>query len=772
MSETVLDRLVGCLQTALDYNANASVEPVALLWPDETGQWGPVIHRIGNRLPVVTLGEYDPARRQGPAYWIRCVVARAIDVGLPEGPPIVYLPGVPRSELRAIDSCPPELAPIAELQYRGLEFTRPKSKQEWSVRGLLTNVERGIGLTIVPGAETGNALLLALNQLLDEPMDRLSQQVLDADFFAELVNPDPISTLLGWLDDPVGYRNRLDDARWTAFVQQCKSDLDFQPLKDGPLTAARKLGERRGGWAQVWKRFAEMPGRYPGIIERLSQAKPMDLLAEPSETWPQDNEEAEDRLRKQLLRCGTLIEAGAREEVVRLDAEHAWRRGTVWAALGLAPLAFAVEQLALLAERTAPGSETGDLDALVTAYAERGWKTDDAAIRALSAAPKRADREAVAATVDVMYRPWLDAGATAFQRAIGPMANVGRYRPGPSASSRPGTVAVFVDGLRLDIAHRILDRLAGTALEVDLAASLAALPTVTQTTKPVLVPVAAGALAAGPGLDAANSATGTKASIQVLRSLMADAGIEVLSHAETGDPAGTAWTEAGELDHRGHDVGVRLVDYIDEDIDRVVDRIRELLEGGWKRVEVVTDHGWLMLPRDLEKVELPPSTTELKKGRCARLKDGAVVNVPTVPWFWDQDTRIAVAPGASCFEAGKQYEHGGVSPQECIVPRIVIGARAAGEATAGLEIMKITWLGLLCRIDVRGVDPAATVDLRALPGDARTSIAEKAKETTGGGRVSLLVPDEEHEGQRAYLVFVSSDGQILAQREVIVGKNR
>ena len=203
-----------------------------------------------------------------------------------------------------------------------------------------------------------------------------------------------------------------------------------------------------------------------------------------------------------------------------------------------------------------------------------------------------------------------------------------------------------------------------------------------------------------------------------------------------------------------------------------MDRIRELLDAGWERAEVVTDHGWLLLPSDLDKVELPVSTTELKKGRCARLKGGAVVEVPTVPWFWDQDTRIAVAPGASCFEAGKQYEHGGVSPQECIVPRIVISARAVDGATAGPEITRITWLGLLCRIEVRGVDPGVKVDLRALPGDANTSIAEKAKETTGAGRLSLLVPDEEHEGQRAHLVFVSPDGQILGQREVIVGKNR
>jgi hypothetical protein len=38
--------------------------------------------------------------------------------------------------------------------------------------------------------------------------------------------------------------------------------------------------------------------------------------------------------------------------------------------------------------------------------------------------------------------------------------------------------------------------------------------------------------------------------------------------------------------------------------------------------------------------------------------------------------------------------------------------------------------------------------------------------------VSLFVRDEEHEGERAHLVIISPDGRILAQREVVVGKNR
>ena len=771
MTETVLDGIVDRIEKALEYNANAHDAPVALLWPDESSQWRSVVRRLGERLPIVVVGEYKPEWRQGPAYWVRCVVARTIDADLPEGPPIVYLPGVARNELRAVESCPRELAPIAELQYRSNEFTQPKSAREWSVRSLLTNPERGLGLTVADGAETANALTLAVEQLLDERLDRLSKQILDADFFNDLVNPDPISLLLGWLDDPSSYSERLDEKQWAAFVQQCKGDLGFDPVTDGPITAAQKLGERAGGWAQVWRRFAEMPRRYPGIPERLHQAKPMKLSFEHSDAWPQDNETAEDQLRNQLRDFEVLTADGARKEAVRLDAEHTWRRRTVWADLGRATLAFALEQLALLAERTAR-EPAGDSGELMREYAERGWQADNAVLRALAAAPGSADRDAVAAAAVAMYRPWLDAGATALQAAIGPMANAGTYQPGPPVSTTPGMVAVFVDGLRLDVAHRVVDRLAGASFEVTLTTSLAALPTVTQTAKPALVPVADGALVAGPDLQPVNAASGTKASIQVLRSLMMDAGVQVLGSAEIGDPGGTAWTEAGDVDRLGHEFDVRLVDYLDEEVGRIVGRVRELLDGGWKRVDVITDHGWLLLPVPLAKVDLPVATTEIKQGRCARLKDGAVVDVATVPWFWDEDVRIAVAPGVTCFEAGKHYEHGGVSPQECIVPRLTVTGGAPNSATAGAEITKITWLGLLCRIEVSGVGPDVVIDLRALPADPTTSIVEKAKETAGAGKVSLLVPDEELEGQRAYLVFVAPDGQILVQREVIVGKNR
>jgi hypothetical protein len=498
----------------------------------------------------------------------------------------------------------------------------------------------------------------------------------------------------------------------------------------------------------------------------------MEFFIEPSEVWPQDNDAAEDRLRKRLVDFAALTPEGARLEAATLEANDAWRRATVWADLDLAPLAFAIEHLARLAELTTTPLANAGLAAVIQDYADRGWQADDALLRAIAAAPAPADRAAVSTAAAAIYRTWVDAGANSLQAAIGPIANANTYEPGLPASTEQGVVTVFVDGLRLDVAQRLRARLAHGGLEAAVMTELAPLPTVTQTAKPALVPQPAGSLTAGPDLHAANAETGSKATIQVLRTLMTSNGVQVLTSDETGDTSGTAWTEAGDIDHRGHDAGLRLADSVDEGVEQVVARVRELLDAGWQRVDVLTDHGWILLPGGMEKVELPAATAEVKKGRCARLKDGAEVDVPTVPWFWDKDVRIALAPGVTCFEANKEYEHGGVSPQECITPRLSVTAGAAPQATGGPEITKVKWLGLLCRIEFGGTVERVVVDLRALPADPMTSIAEEAKETSSAGKVSLLVPEEEHEGERAHVVLASERGEILAQREVIVGKNR
>ena len=263
---------------------------------------------------------------------------------------------------------------------------------------------------------------------------------------------------------------------------------------------------------------------------------------------------------------------------------------------------------------------------------------------------------------------------------------------------------------------------------------------------------------------------GPSASVQVLRALLAGVGVQVLQGDDTGDPSGTAWTEAGKLDSRGHELGAEFVHVIDDEVERIALRIEELFDAGWATITIVTDHGWLLLPGGLPKAELKPALVEKKKGRCARIKDNAPVDVPTVPWHWDPNVRIALAPGISCFEEHQTYEHGGVSPQECVVPRLTV-RRGATAAAAG-SITSVKWRGLTLVVEFTGLPDGARLDLRKQAGDAGSSIAQIARITGGQGKSILLVEDEDNEGLTAQLVVVNDDGTILQQIATTVGQNR
>ena len=128
----------------------------------------------------------------------------------------------------------------------------------------------------------------------------------------------------------------------------CESYYDFHPDKDSPVTAAEKLGQQQGNWGIVWQRFAEAPATYSTIPARLREAKPqMTLpLLDYSESWPQNNETAEAALRDALLRLTDLDADAARREILDLEQSHGKRRSWVWASLGSAPLAQAIEHLA------------------------------------------------------------------------------------------------------------------------------------------------------------------------------------------------------------------------------------------------------------------------------------------------------------------------------------------------------------------------------------------------------------------------------------------
>ena len=114
---TFLDGLTMALARAGDFNKNGQARPAAILWPDKERQWEPLLAALRLRLPLLTLGGYDPAARSGPATYLGCMIAGALDDALPAGSvPVLYLPGVSRQDVCALEECPKPLQPLAELR--------------------------------------------------------------------------------------------------------------------------------------------------------------------------------------------------------------------------------------------------------------------------------------------------------------------------------------------------------------------------------------------------------------------------------------------------------------------------------------------------------------------------------------------------------------------------------------------------------------------------------------------------------------------------------
>lgn len=772
---TFLDAVVEAVLHVAAYNSQAECPPAAILWTDEGRQWESLLPQLRERLPLLTLGQYSPETRTGPAYWLRCVVDGALSADLAGGfssPPIIYLPGVSRPQMRAVEDCPMPLQPLAELQYRGV-FWSHRNGKDWTVAGYLQSADGGLGIDVGTDTATRQALARALPRLASEPVTRLRAEApLRAEFFDALLNPDEARNLLHWLNDPEGYPKQCSAEEWASFADICSRKYGFDPARDGEVTAAGLLGGRDGAWQTVWSRFVEAPNAYPNIPDLLRRARPEDrrpLFYMYPDSWPQENEEAEAGLRERLLQLGNSVQTEARQIVRELELEHVPRRSWVWARLGQSPLALALEHLSALAGSTERVLPTGTTSEIAAAYAEWGWRVDAAAIDALATVEHAQDVGAVKTAVNALYRPWLEGAATVFQAAVVSGDSPQAYSCEALPSPEKGTCVLFMDALRYDAGQRLADALKQDGHECEVAWRLAALPSVTPTSKPAVSPVAGRFTGEGANdFDPVIEGAGTRVTIQVLRKALEEEGFQILRGEEMGDPAGRAWTEAGRIDSYGHEHGWLVARHLAGEVRAIGGRVNALLAAGWRQVIVVTDHGWLLLPGGLPKVDLPLAVTETRKGRCARIKEGAAIQEQTVPWHWDSQVRVALARGVHAYEAGKEYEHGGLSPQECVVPVLTVRAAAVPGPAATIE--SLVWRGLRCRVQVTA-PPGSTVDIRTKPADPATSIATESKELGADGQASLVVENDELEGTAAVLVVLDDTGRVRAQRPTMIGQD-
>lgn len=765
----VVKLLCDAIRSASIFNPDVQVAPTCILWPDHDRQWESVIPELQKHLPeLLALDDYNSEKRTGPAIWLRCAVARTLaDLKLPAGlPPILYLPGISRQDLRAIESCPDLLKPLAEMQYRGVIWSQVNAK-DWTILAFLKSDQGGIGLDVAQDTETKNAMQLALPRLLEESIEGLrAKGHLDKDYFNSLLTGgDPVRELLQWLNDEEAFRSGRSPAEWQAFVALCKSQVAFDPASQGALSAAVKLAARDGAWAQVWGRYCEAPQRYPNIPAQIRKtAPPQDLFSDKS-GWPQWNEEREGSLRAELKALHDQPAHEARKRIAALEKEHAERRKLVWADLGEAPLARALEHLAVLAEVTTHGLTAGAIVDLAAGYQATGWRADDAVLRALECVEHQ-DVDAVAAVIRAIYLPWAEDAARHLQQ----VADQSGYPELVMSSSPQGEVVLFVDGLRFDVARRLAILLAAKKCVIEEQSYWAALPTVTATGKPAVTAVREkiGGLDANVDFEAVVAATGQslKGGSQ-LKKLMEEAGWAVLGRAEHGTTQGFAWSETGDIDHLGHDQGWKLAKALDASLKEVVDRIEQLLAAGWQSVRIVTDHGWLLLPGGLPKTELASALTENKWGRCAVLKPGATTSERLYPWHWNQNISFVLANGVSCFRKGEEYAHGGLSLQECLLLDLRV-TRQQSTSGASVAFADVSWKGLRCTVTLKGACQGLSLDLRRQPGNPASSQVTP-KPFKADGTTSVIVENEDLQGSATAVVVTDKNGNLVAQCMTLIG---
>ncbi len=190
-----------------------------------------------------------------------------------------------------------------------------------------------------------------------------------------------------------------------------------------------------------------------------------------------------------------------------------------------------------------------------------------------------------------------------------------------------GGLILFADGLRFDVSQQLTQRMCAKGWSVTLSTRWAGLPTVTATAKPAASPVAPDIKGLSPGEDflPATAEAGKPLTTDRFRKLLTAAGYPYVGADETGDPSGRAWTENGELDKLGHSLQGKLAARIDDQVDRLLERIECLLDArlardpGGDRSWLVVASGWVSCRISCDSIEQRVWRLSLARGVMKQL---------------------------------------------------------------------------------------------------------------------------------------------------------
>lgn len=351
---------------------------------------------------------------------------------------------------------------------------------------------------------------------------------------------------------------------------------------------------------------------------------------------------------------------------------------------------------------------------LLTWYAEQGWQVDRAHRRLELARTELGvfgDLEEALTAARAAYDRWLDALLTRFTSALGD----GALEPGQLvrqgdihkrfvAGAPARTAYVWVDALRYELGVELVEALRPVAEGLSIQAAVAAAPTITPVGMANLLPDAASTLRVGlDGDQIAVTMGSTKVKdVPARRDLLrarhgAVADLDLNDAAQKGEKAlanaiGNAdlvLLRSQEVDAAGESGLLSVAwSHFETVINLLASVVARLAQAGVERVIVSADHGFIALGQDIgaqRVVDAPAGATGTVKRRVFVGRGGvpnpATVRLPLAACGVASDLDIVVPRGLAVFRAGggRQFFHGGLSPQELIVPVIVVELTKAPE---------------------------------------------------------------------------------------------
>lgn len=764
MRKSIFDKVVQSLEQTKQHNGNIMVKPEVILWPDPESQWSSVISILQETFPALLIyGVYDLSKMQGPAIWLKCMVAQT----LPEAnwasteTPIIYLPGISKNDLKNVQNAGLDFQPLIEYQYTGTIFTQENGK-EWTILAFLQNQINGLGIKVAQDTATKDALKKALASIFKDADVLHNKAIIDAEYLQNQLFPDIIPNILKWICKGDVALKAMEDGKKEIFYNLCQSQYEFEPNQKNIIEIVAKLGSQRNAWKYVWQHYANAPKKYPEIQEYLRAAKP-ELLAFPEESWPQINEANEDELHKSLQSVAKLQLKDAISKLKIIENQHGYRRGWVWAELGQAPLANALLYLKEMSEIAIKPYPFSSISELKQYYIEEGYRIDQTMRKSLAAVKSEKDKEVIKSIINSIYKPWLETITIRFQSLVEKDTAIFTSQTAQIATE---TYILFVDAFRFELAEEFVEILKNKKYKVDIQANWSAIPSLTPTAKPNVSPIAIDINTESkitefrPQLN-----SGKDLLTPVFREALTLNNFTLVTHANDIKVGQKHWQEIGDIDTKGHEEQAEMVRRIDDLFEQVMEIIEIAFQKGIKKIQIVTDHGWLLLPGGLPKEELNKDLTATRWGRCATIKDGAKTDLMHLPWRWNKSIFIAYATGINFFKKNEEYAHGGISIHECLIPTLLI--ENPNESKVVGKIKSIKWVNLKCEINTEATPDGYIVDIRTKYNDGNTSIVLSSRKAIKDNRIVLMV-DDGAESQAAVIVLMDENEVILDKKTTTV----